>query len=270
MDTLNRHQAPFPASLWERIDAAAVAAARSQVSARCFLEVDGPFGLGLTAVEVGGGDVLPRGEGEGAKAVVGAAVAVPLLWHGFSLPLRGPAAWAGNGQPLDLRPVEEAARMVARLEERLVWYGDEARGLAGLFSGRGTTEVSGGDWLDGERALDDVLAAVTALDDCGCRGPYALAAGPRLFNSLWRPLAGSDVLLAEHLARICARGLYKAPIDGAAVVDPKAGKLVVGQDLKAGYAGSDGLLARLFLTESLVLRLDDALAVCRVVFGAEL
>jgi uncharacterized linocin/CFP29 family protein len=263
MSTLDRDRAPFPAELWQAIDAAAVTAARAQLTARRFLDVDGPFGLGLTTIE-GGGDRRHGPEGDEAVAVMGRAVPVPMLWRAFPLSLRRLSAHIEHGQPLDLTPVETAAEAVARLEDRLVYYGDAAAGLLGLLGSPGGREVAGGDWSRVDEALRDVLAAVTALDDAGFRGPYALVAAPALYNGLFRRYADSDLLQVEHLGRLCTLGIFKAPIDGAAVVDARVGRLVVGQDLAAGFAWSDGVQARLYLSESLVLRFDEPGAVCRI------
>jgi uncharacterized linocin/CFP29 family protein len=266
MDPLNRSQAPFSAELWQQIDAAAVSAARSLLTGRRFLDLDGPFGLGLTTVEVGGNDhVPPMADGEAAFSVMGAALSVPMLWRSFDLSLRRLAAIGRQDQPLDLSAVEDAAEAVARLEERLIYYGDAKNGLAGLLSAEGSLSLRGGDWLRVDEALRDVLAAVTVLDEAGFRGPYALAASPLLYNGLFRRYDNSDLLQVEHLGRLCTGGIFKAAIDGAVVIDPRVGRLVLGQDLQTGFASSDGIHARLFLSESIVLRLDDPSALCRII-----
>ena len=46
MSYLNRKQAAIADSVWEMIDEAAIGAARSRLTARRFLDVDGPFGPG--------------------------------------------------------------------------------------------------------------------------------------------------------------------------------------------------------------------------------
>jgi uncharacterized linocin/CFP29 family protein len=263
MDPLNRPLAPFPADVWEMVDTAAAEAARTVLTARRFLDVEGPFGLGLTAIEAGD-DMRDHPSGEAAVAVLGHSLAVPMLWRSFGLSLRRLAASLHHSQPLDLNPIEDAAESVARLEERLVYYGDEKGGLAGLLTAKGAQSQDGGDWSHIDRALRDVLEAVTRLDEAGFRGPYALAASPRLYNGLFRRYDNSDMLQVEHLGRLCTRGIYKAPIEGAVVVDPRAGRLVVGQDLMAGFAWADGVHARLFLSESIVLRLDETAAICRI------
>lgn len=264
MDPLNRDRAPFPESVWRLVDRAAAEAARSLLTVRRFLPVEGPFGLGLTAVEAGGEDHRDKVAGEEALAVLGASLSVPMLWRSFALSLRRLAAHLDLGHPLDLAPAENAAEAVARLEEHMAYFGDERTGLAGLLTAPGAFEHSSGDWSSLDTALRDVLAGVTRLDDAGYRGPYALVASPHLYNGLFRRYDNSDLLQAEHLGRLCTGGVYKASVAGALIVDPRVGRLILGQDLMAGFAWSDGVNCRLFLSESVVLRIDDAHALCRL------
>jgi uncharacterized linocin/CFP29 family protein len=136
--------------------------------------------------------------------------------------------------------------------------------LPGLLTQAGRQQIEGGDWSAVDRALADVLAAVTQLDEKGYRGPYALALAPPLYNGLFRLYPGTDVLQLEHLRRLCTRGIYKAPIEGGVLVDPNVGTLVLGQDLRAGYGSHDGVYYQLFLSESIVLRLDEPDAICTI------
>ena len=266
MDELNRAQAPFGAAVWRLIDEAAVAAARERLTGRRFLEIEGPFGTGLTAIEVGNDEYCREPQPGEAGAVFGRALPVPMLRKSFRLSIRRLAAHVANGQPLDLKPVEDAAEAVADREEEFVYRGsgDAAARLRGLQTIEGRQELAGGDWAAIDRALEDVLAAVTRLDDAGFRGPYALALAPALYNGLFRLYPGSDVLQLEHLRRLCTRGIFKAPIEGGVLVDARAGVLIIGQDLRAGYEGQDGVHYRLYLSESLVLRIDDPAAVCTI------
>jgi uncharacterized linocin/CFP29 family protein len=267
MDHLNRAQAPFGAGVWQRVDDAAVAAARERLTARRFLEVEGPFGPGLTSVEVGNDGYCRQPAAGEAGAVIGRAISVPMLRKSLQLSIRRVAAFVDNGQPLNLAAVEEAAEAVAAREEDMIYRGQADFGLDGLLTAAGRQRLEGGDWSDLDRALNDVLAAVTALDDAGFRGPYALVLEPTLHNGLFRRYPGSDLLQIEHLRRLCTRGIYKASIHGAAVIDPRVGALVVGQDLASGYAGQDGIHYQLYLSESIVLRLEDPKAVCTIGTG---
>ena len=72
------------------------------------------------------------------------------------------------------------------------------------------------------------------------------------------------MLQLEHLRRLCTRGIYKAPIEGGVLVDPNVGTLILGQDLRAGYTSHDGVYYQLFLSESIVLRIDEPAAICAI------
>ncbi|MEJ2325587.1 MAG: family 1 encapsulin nanocompartment shell protein [Chromatiaceae bacterium] len=262
MEHLNRESCSFSTELWDRIDAAAAKAARDVLTARRILEVDGPYGVGLTSVELGGEAYCRPVEEKLAGAVASRAIAVPMLQQTFELSIRRVEGHLRMGLPLDLRPVEDAAEAVARREEDLIYHGVDELGLPGLLTAPGRHVAACGDWSKVEQALTDVLAAVAQLDDSDFRGPYALALSPTRYNALFRRYEGSDMLQLDHLKRLCEGGVFKAAIEGGLLVDPRAGDLKVGQDLRVGYSANDGIHFKLFASESLVFLLTDAEAIC--------
>jgi len=264
MDTLNRANAPFPAQLWQEIDKAASAAARDRLTGRRFLDLEGPFGVGLTAIEVGNDDYCRQPGPDEAGAVMSRAIPLPMIRKSFRLSIRRVAAHTQNRQPLDLSPAQNAAEAVADREEEMIYQGQPAFGLQGLLTIDGRQQIEGSDWSAPERALQDVLAATARLDEGGYRGPYALALSPILYNNLFRLYPGSDVLALEHLRRLCTSGIYKAAIDGGVLVDTRVGVLILGQDLGAGYASQDGVHYHLYVSESVVLRVDEPKAICAI------
>lgn len=264
MDTLNRAHAPFPASLWNEIEAAAVEAAKDQLTGRRFLDLEGPFGAGLTTIEVGNDDYCRQPGADEAGAIMGRAIPLPMIRKSFRLSIRRVAAHVENGQPLDLSPAQDAGEAVADREEEMIYQGSPPMGLVGLTTIEGRQEIQGGDWTAPDRALQDALAAATKLDQAGYRGPYALALAPALYNNLFRLFPGTDVLGLEHLRRLCTAGIYKAAIDGGVLVDSRAGTLILGQDLQAGYSSQDGVHYHLYVSESIVLRIDEPQAICAI------
>jgi uncharacterized linocin/CFP29 family protein len=262
MDTLNRGQAPFPPSIWQAIDEAAAKAARDRLTGRRFLDLEGPFGLGLTVIEVGNDDYCRQPGPDEAGQILGHAIQVPMIRKSFRLSIRRIAAHLDNGQPLDASPAQDAAEAVADREEELIYSGQPAFGLYGLLNMEGRQEVPGSDWRAPDSALQDVLAAATRLDDSGFRGPYALALAPALYNNLFRLYPGSDVMGLEHLRRLCTAGIYKASIEGGVLVDTRVGVLILGQDIHAGYSNQDGVHYHLYVSESIVLRIDEPKAIC--------
>lgn len=165
MDTLNRGPAPFPAEIWKAIDEAAASAARDRLTGRRFLDLEGPFGVGLTAIEVGNDDYCRQPGPDEAGAVMGRAIPLPMIRKSFRLSIRRVAAHVDTGQPLDLSPAQQAAEAVADREEELIYTGQPAFGLAGILNMEGRQQVEGGDWSAPEGALQDLLNAATRLDE---------------------------------------------------------------------------------------------------------
>lgn len=262
MDMLNRSHAPFDAELWNAIDEAASESAAAMLTGRRLLETEGPYGSGLTSIEVGNDDYCRTVGANEAGAVVSRAVSVPMLRKSFKISIRRLMAAAENSQPLNLSPVEDAAEAVARREDEFIYYGNKDFGLEGLLTARGRNTLTAGDWSKVDQALEDVVKAVTLLDDGGFPGPYGMALSPALYNQLFRRYEGSDLLQLEHLKRVCTAGIFKAPIKGGVIVDARVGPIVLGQDLMAGYIGQDGIHHEFFLSSSMVLRLDDPEAIC--------
>lgn len=264
MSYLNRERAPFGSEVWELIDEAAVKAARDRLTGRRFLDVEGPYGVGLTTLEVGDDGYCRQTSPDEAGAVIGRAISVPMLRKSFKLSIRRLAAHLDNGQPLNLAPVEDAAEAVAAREEEYLYLGQADFGIDGLLTAKGRQHIDGGDWGNLDCVLNDVIAAVTKLDDAGLRGPYALVLEPGLYNGLFRHYPGTHLVQIEHLRRLFTHGIFKASIEGGLVIDPRVGPLIVGQDLSAGYVSQDGIHYELFLSESLVLRLDEPKAICTI------
>ena len=264
MNYLNCAQAPFGDDVWTMVVEAAVKAARDRLTARRFLDVDGPYGTGLTTIEVGN-DGYCRQPGAGRGRLGDRPRDL-----GADDPQELPAQHPPAGRPSRQRPAAEhgAGRGRGR-------GGGGARGgnhlprpgrlrPGGAADRQGPQPVDAGSWTDLDQVLSDVIAAVTKLDDSGFRGPYALVLSPPLYNGLFRRYPGTDLLQLEHLRRLFTKGIFKASIDGGVVVDPRVGPVVVGQDLAAGYIAQDGIHYELFLSESLVLRLDEPEAICTI------
>ncbi|MFW5724725.1 MAG: family 1 encapsulin nanocompartment shell protein, partial [Halochromatium sp.] len=164
MSYLNRAAAGLPETVWERIDESALEAASDVLTGRRFLDLDGPYGLGLTSLEAGPETIAADGGDELATTIGSRALPVPLLQHAFSLSHRRVEGHLGLGLPLDLRAAEDAAEAVARREEQVIYNGVPELGLEGLLTASGRATSPAGDWTQVEQALDDVLNAVNQLD----------------------------------------------------------------------------------------------------------
>jgi uncharacterized linocin/CFP29 family protein len=167
MDVLGRDTAPFSGRVWQQIDAAVGAVKAANLTARRFLEVDGPYGLGLTTVSGDDNWLEPAAAGpasqdwgvararqnpplaafpdaqfagpaigtgqRGTSIVHSAARPVAMVTSEFLLGVRNVEAFDDECQPLDLLHATRAARDVALEEERLLYYGNLGQGYPGLL-----------------------------------------------------------------------------------------------------------------------------------------
>ena len=114
--------------LMNRIEESAVSAAREILSGRRIIDVEGPYGVSLTTVEVGNDDRCREPGPDEASAVVSRALSVPMIYRHFAISKRRIAAFQETGQPLNLKVAEDAARAVAAREE--AFYLSRAAGLS--------------------------------------------------------------------------------------------------------------------------------------------
>jgi uncharacterized linocin/CFP29 family protein len=254
----DREAAPFGQDVWDEIDAAVRAAAEELRTVRRVVEVVGPLGF---AARAGVAEDLPAtgaDEAEGTTHVhVPVVRALPVLHRTFALGARLIQARLERGEPLSLTEAAEAARAIARAEDRLLLDGHARAGVRGLLSQEGAIELAAGDWRDPSRAADELLGALARLDQAGRYGPYAVAVAPARFYQLLRPHPGSGLTPFQQLQPAFAAGIVKAPAlaDGALVVMRSASgpRAVIGQELTAAYDGREGIFHRISLAESVTL-----------------
>lgn len=254
---LGRGDAPLSARLWELLDGTMLGIARGELAGRRLLEIDGPYGLGLKSV--------PLADEEIEDGVfVSASLPLTAVRRQFVLNQRDLAAFEREPASVDLAPLVEATRAVVRKEDELVFRGS-AR-TPGLMTGQRGARVALSDWSKVGAAEGDVIEAVSALDEAGMHGPYALALAPRRYNLLLRRFETAAVSELDVVKSVATEGVVKAPAleDGGVLI--QAGKefahIVVGQDLSLGFVGPTGGGLEFFVSESLAVRILVPQAVC--------
>lgn len=254
MNWADREGAPFGQDVWDQIDGVARAAANEVRAGRRLLETVGPLGFAARA-GVAEDERVGDEADEHVHVHVPRVSALPVLHRTFSLGARAVAG--APREPLVLSDAAEAAREIARAEDRLLFAGNGAAGVRGLLEHAGAVELVPGDWSDPARAADDLLDALARLDAAGRHGPYAAAVSPARYYQLLRPYNASALTPYQQLQPAFAGGIVKAPAlsDGAIVVVRSASgpRAVVGQDLVAAYDGREGVFHRISLVESVTL-----------------
>ncbi len=252
---------------WARIDGVAVNAAKSQLSVRRIIEIEGPYGLGAKSVP---GSDAPTGDEKkfhGATAQVYGATPLPLgyVLSKFFVSGRDIAAYEKTGVAFDASAIATAAIATAQQEDGLLLYGSKALGLTGLLNTKGTQKYKIAGWEKVAKAASDVMGAATQLDKAGFHGPYALALAPDLYNGLFAFNADGRMTGYEHIRQFVTGGIVKAPaVESGGVliaVGTQYASIAVGQDFQVGFIGPVEAGYELSISESVALRLRQPAAV---------
>jgi uncharacterized linocin/CFP29 family protein len=221
------------------------------------LHVEGPFGLGLKAVS------LQDEEAEDGLTT-GRMLPLSLIQKPFTMGTRDLAGYEREGIVLDTRPVAEAAIAAARQEDDLIFNG--ASGAPGLLTVEGTQQQALSAWDEVGAAADDVIQAITALDDAGFHGPYTLALAPARYNLLLRRYPQGNQSEMEHVRTMVTDGIVKAPAleDGGLLLASGRhyASIVLGQDMSIAFIGPAGGEIEFVVSESLALYVRRPQALC--------
>ncbi len=253
---LSREDAPIEARTWEILDRTMLEAAKSVLSSRRILNIDGPYGLGLKAV--------PLSDPEMESAPVTSLVMQhALISKSFTVAKRDLAAFERDGMMLDTKPVATAAIECARLEDELVFRG--TKDTPGLLTTKGYNQLKLSPWGEVGIAAEDIIKAITALDGSGFHGPYCLALAPNRYNLLLRRYPNGNISELEHV-KTMTEGVSKALVMESGGILLASGRqyasIVLGQDMTVGFIGPVGERLGFSISESLTPFVRQPKAVC--------
>ncbi|MBE0479795.1 MAG: bacteriocin family protein [Dehalococcoidia bacterium] len=246
---LAREDAPVSAETWEKLDSTMIDAARTILAGRRLIHVEGPYGLGMKALP------LPASAREGFFTA--SMIPFTLIEKTFTLSKWDLAASEQAGVSLDTTEVYKAAKEAALMEDRVIFKGVD--GSSGLLDLDGTTRMQLSPWDHVGKAAEEIVTAVTLLDQAGFHGPYSLALTPSRYNLLFRSYPMTAFTEMEHVGSIATEGVCKAPaLEAGAILVASSRQfatIVIGQDMQIGFIGPEEGDRLLFsMSESLALR----------------
>jgi uncharacterized linocin/CFP29 family protein len=255
-DYLTREGAPISEEAWQALDRTAVEAAKSVLSGRRLLHIEGPYGLGLKAI--------PLADQQADKGmVIGCTLPLALVQRSFTMAKRDFAA-AEGGALLDTSPVATAAIECAMAEDSLVFGG--APGIPGLLTIKGSAGQKLSPWDEVGTAASDIIKAVTVLDSAGFHGPYVLALSPARYNLLLRRYPTGNFSELEHIQSMATEGVVKAPaLEGGGLLlasGRQFAAIIIGQDMTVGFTGPAEERLEFTVSESLVPFIREPRALC--------
>jgi len=233
-----------------------IEAAKSQLAGRRLISIEGPFGFGLKTI--------PLSDCEIAEGITGSPVIpVNLLTSTFFLNKRDLAA-SGKGPILDLDPVAISAMACARKEDGIVFSGSQD--TPGLMGAEGSSSIPLAKWDKVGTAADQIINAVTLLDNAGFHGPYCMGLAPAQYNLLLRRYPQGEGTELDHVRIILGGDVVKAPVLKKGGVLLASGRqycsIVIGQDMSIGFNGPAGDAFEFSISESLALLIRAPEAIC--------
>lgn len=260
MNIAKRSLAPVPDAAWEEMDELAKNIISNELTARRFIDVDGPKGWDFGAVTLGRLDV-PGGQKKG-DVQYGIHKVLPLMESRIQFKMN---IWEldnieRGARDVDFSPLEEAARKVAVFEEKAVYYGFEKAGITGLKDASAQEKMA--IPKDGDEALRSVSEAVRLLQEDTIEGPYALVVNAKKWHDIISYSRGYP--LERHLAEVLGGKILPSPhVQGLFVVSERGGdfELTLGSDFTFGYNATVGNDVELFFSETFTFQVLEPAAV---------
>ncbi len=258
MDILRKSLAPISKEAWEEINETAVDVLTSVMSGRKVLDVKGPRGWDYAALPTGRINV-PAGQKGAVK--FGMHQVLPLVEARIPFQLN---IWeldnvARGAEDIDLEPLEDAAREIAKFEEKAIYEGFKPGSIAGLKNS------SDHDPIAFPEALEDILTAVSLgiskMKSASIEGPYSLVLNTERWQKVNSFIRGYP--LRKQLENLLGGSIVMAPyVKESYLISERGGDfhLVIGQDLSIGYESHNSKAVQLYFTESFTLQVIDPAA----------
>jgi uncharacterized linocin/CFP29 family protein len=253
---LGREDAPIGSEVWKVLDQSTTEAAKSVMTGRRLLHIEGPYGLGLKAV--------PLGDKKAESGFISSSfVPLSLIHRTFELSKRDLAASEREGMPINFEAAASAAIEIAIQEDSLIFNG--LPGIQGLLTADGANKFKLSNWDSIGKAIEDIISAITMIDKAGFHGPHILALAPNRYNLLFRryPQGGTEF---EYIQSLVTDGIFKAPFLDSGGVLMASGRqfssIILGQDMTIGFIGPVGEKLEFSISESLALLIRRPKAIC--------
>lgn len=259
MDILRKSLAPISDAAWAEINDTAKDVLSSVLSARRFLDVEGPKGWNFAALSTGRIQV-PAGQKGPVKYGIHQVLPLVEARIPFELNIWELDNVARGAEDIDLGPLEEAAREIARFEENIIYEGFKPGGFAGLKNSSAYDAVEFPE--EGDEIIGAVSLALSKLKAASIEGPYSLVLHTERWQKVNAYVRGYP--LRKQLEGLLGGSIIMAPyIKDSYLVSERGGdlKMVIGQDLSIGYESHSSKTVQLYFTESFTAQVIEPAAI---------
>jgi uncharacterized linocin/CFP29 family protein len=261
MDLLKKELAPITAEAWAEINSEAQRVFNTILSARKFVDVEGPLGWDLGAVNTGRLNVADKQDG---NVSYGIAQVQPMIESRvqFNLNIWELDNVIRGAENIDLDPLRDAAKEIAKFEEKVIYQGHNKANITGLQDNSDYENLklpaNAEDWLK------IVSSAIAEYKKNGVGGPFSLIVPSDKWEDIANTLIGGHTLL-NIIQNTLSTSVISAPLleNEAFLIAEQPGsfRLTLGGDLSIGYEKHDAKEVQLFLAESFTFQVIDPSAV---------
>jgi uncharacterized linocin/CFP29 family protein len=265
MDILKKSLAPVSDKAWEEILKRTRQILNTRLTARKFVDIDGPNGMELGGVSTGRLIITDNHSENGINFGIREMLPIVEIRRPFELELWELDNIERGAKNIDLSSLEEAASEIAQFEENAIYEGFAPGGIKGLRDSAGTGPVKLP--ANTNEFLKEIGHHIIQLQKNAVEGPYTLIITEQEWLNLIKLSEGYPVQL--HLKEILGgQVIIKQSNRYSFLVSERGGdfELVLGQDVSIGYDGHDTKTVKLYLTSSFTFRVLDPAAV--IVFNS--
>jgi uncharacterized linocin/CFP29 family protein len=262
MNNLHRELAPIPEAAWSQIEEETSRTLKRHLAGRRVVDVEGPGGIGLSAVGTGHLRAL-EAPADGILARQREVRALVELRVPFDLDRQQIDDVERGANDSDWQPAKDAAQRLAFAEDRAIFEGYGGAGIEGIRQGTSNPVLTLP--ADVRRYPDAIAQALSQLRLVGVNGPYCAVLGAAAYTGL-SETSDHGYPVLDHVKRLLDGEIVWAPaIAGAFVLTTRGGDfgLYLGQDISIGYLSHTDTAVRLYLQETftfLLLTTEAAVA----------
>jgi len=245
--------APITEAAWKEITEQASAIYKTHLTAREFVDIEGPTGLEQGGVSTGRLIMPKKQSNEGINYGIREFLPYIEIRKPFELDIWELDNLSRGAKDIDLEPLENAVKEIALFEDTAIYKGFEEGEIKGLEKSASRKKVTLPD--DPNEFLKSIGAEVMKLRKDGIEGPYTLAINEKKWQGLIN-LAKGYPILKQLQEIIGGRIIINHSNTNSYLVSERGGdfELTLGQDMSIGYDSHTNEKIKLYLTESFTFR----------------
>ncbi len=249
MNNLHRELAPISDAAWADIEEEATRTLKRYLAGRRVVDVQGPAGVGLSAVGTGHLKTIAS-PGDGIVARQREVKPFVELRVPFELDRQQIDDVERGADDSDWQPVKDAAKKIAYAEDRAIFDGYAAADIGGIRQGTSNPIMTLP--ADVRQYPDAIAQALSQLRLVGVNGPYSVLLGADAYTAL-AETSDNGYPVLNHVKKLVKDEIIWAPaLSGAFVLTTRGGDfdLHIGQDISIGYLSHTDTTVRLYLQET--------------------